>query len=78
MAKLETLFNIGDPVYVEIDDFKLKGNIRVVLFANAKVRYSVSIKLKDGSRTTLHNIDSIHVIERKDGLYIDFGEDNYS
>lgn len=68
---------IGEPVYVYINNHKIEGNIRVVLFSNMKVRYSVSV-LNEGSRTTLHNLDSIVVKDRDGGDWINFGDDNYS
>ena len=75
-------YNIGDPVFINIEDQKIPGNIRVIIFSNMKVRYSVSVITnfngKGDERTTLHNIDSVFIKERSDGTFIDFGEDNYS
>jgi hypothetical protein len=78
MALYDSLFKIGDPVFVKIDGFCLKGNVRVILFTRSKVRYSVSVETSDGHRTTLHNIDSIWVQNRENGEYLDFEDDNYS
>lgn len=70
-------YKIGEPVFVCIGDCKIEGNIRVVLFSNMKVRYSISV-INKGGRTTLHNLDSILVEDRIDGDFLDFGDDNYS
>ena len=82
-TSLPSRYSIGDPVYVQIWEQKVKGNVRVIIFSNSKVRYSISIIIKEGegeeeSRTTFHNIDSVFVEDRPDGEVVDFGDDNYS
>ena len=75
-----SLFDVGDPVYItDGKDNVMEGHVRVAIFTNAKVRYSVSIEMKNegGGTSTLHNIDSILVVARE-GEKADFGLDNYS
>ncbi len=74
---LTSKYSIGEAVHVCINDCKIEGNIRVILFSNMKVRYSVSIMNKSG-RTTLHNLDSILIEGNPNGEFVDFGDDNYS
>jgi len=74
---LTSRYSIGEAVYVYINDYKIEGNIRIILFSNMKVRYSVSVTSK-GGRTTLHNLDSILVEGNPNGEFVDFGDDNYS
>ena len=77
IKSLPTRYGIGEPVNVCINDCIIEGNVRVVLFSNSKVRYSVSI-MHLGCRTTLHNLDSILVEDNPDGEFLDFENDNYS
>ena len=76
-TELLSRYAIGEPVYICINDYKIEGNIRIILFSNMKVRYSVSI-MHLGVRTTLHNLDSIIIGDRDGGDWINFGDDNYS
>ena len=74
--------SIGEPVSIIINGQKLSGNVRTIIFSNFKVRYSVSIIIEEENgetaRSTLHNIDSYFVKKRPEGVFVDFGEDNYS
>jgi len=72
-------FDIGDPVYVELQGVKIEGVIRVVTFTTGKVRYAVVVPtdLDDNSTTTLHNLDSVLVTPRE-GSRVEFEFDNYS
>lgn len=68
-------FGIGDPVTLKLGSQEgVAGHVRAVTFTNCKVRYAV--KTED-SNTTVHNVDSIFVIDRN-GAKVDFGSDNYS
>lgn len=73
-------FDIGDPVYItDGKDNVLEGHVRVVTFTNAKVRYAVSVIMKNegGGTSTFHNLDSVVVVPR-DGEKVEFEMDNYS
>ena len=85
MAAFASQFKIGDPVFVELGDVKVPGNIRVVLHTQGKVRYSVRVFFdvnstggKKETGTTLHNLDSVFVKENKDGDFMELDFDNYS
>lgn len=69
----ESAYDIGDAVWVHAGGHKLPGHIRVVLFTNGKVRYSVCLE----EETTLHNIDSA-LISKRDGPSVTWDFDNYS
>jgi len=73
MSEFTSQFNIGDPVNVA----NLDGNIRAVTFTTGKVRYAVSVILKDGQTSTFHNLDSILVTPRE-GERVEYKFDNYS
>jgi hypothetical protein len=79
-TEFTSAYDIGDPVWVELQGQRLAGNVRAVTHTNAKVRYAVSCDFhaKEGGATTLHNLDSILVMGR-DGRRVEWEEaDNYS
>ena len=78
-------FDIGAPVYVDIQGARLLGYIRAVTFTRSKVRYAVKVYLSAEEEavespgvTTLHNVDSALVTGRE-GHRREIAEfDNYS
>lgn len=75
--KYESLFQIGEPVDLLLQDKQLRGHVRAIIFTSSKVRYS--IRLVDPS-TTIHNIDSAFVsqVPAVERVIADMPEDNYS
>lgn len=66
-------FDIGDPVYLLLGGYEIKGHVQTVTFATGKVLYAVAVLINTGKRvTTLHNLDSILVIPRADGVKVVF------
>lgn len=73
---LTSQFAVGDPVILRLDGNDIEAYVRVVLFTNVKVRYSVKVASED---TTLHNIDSVFIIPDNTREPIEFDYvDNYS
>lgn len=70
-ALFPSLFDIGDPVWVEIQGQRLAGHVRSVAFSTGKVRYAVKV---DGS--TFRAIDSVWVKPRPEGEKVEFSFDN--
>ena len=82
--KLESKFNIGDPVYIEVKQgtttHLIEGFIRTIFFTTSKVRYSVYVSIEYDDKkylSTFHNIDSVFIKERF-GEKIELEADNYS
>jgi len=77
-----SLFDIGDSVEITIPTQpSVRGWIRAVIFTNAKVRYSVFIKVnkQDADQyTTLHNIDSVFISKGNHPKMDTTEVDNYS
>ena len=67
-------YGIGDPVNLILNNAVVAGHIRAVTFTSSKVRFA--IRTVD-DETTLHNIDSTFVSQRK-GETITYDHDNYS
>lgn len=81
-VNFKSLYDIGDSVQVTIPTQPtVTGWIRAVIFTNAKVRYSVVIKVNqqgEDQYTTLHNIDSVFISDGT-GKNLETQEaDNYS
>jgi hypothetical protein len=70
-ALFPSLFDIGDPVWIESQGQRLAGHVRSVSFSAGKVRYAVQV---DGS--TFRALDSILVTPRPEGEKLDYGFDN--
>lgn len=76
--ELLSQFYIGQPVlYNPATGVEVKAHVRVILFTNMKVRYSLFLEEHE---TTVHNVDSVFVETDTDTTRqdADFGEDNYS
>lgn len=70
-ALFPSTFDIGDPVWIEIQGQRLAGHIRTVAFATGKVRYAV--KVED---STFRAVDSVWVKPRPEGEKVEFEFDN--
>jgi hypothetical protein len=68
-------YKIGERVTVILDNKKFDAYIRIILFSNMKIRYSVRTVLDN---TTLHNIDSSFVYDSNIKEIINMSDDNYS
>jgi len=66
-----SLFDIGDPVWIEIQGQRLAGHIRTVAFATGKVRYAVKVE-----SSTFRAVDSVWVKPRPEGEKVEFAFDN--
>jgi hypothetical protein len=69
-ALFPSLFDIGDPVWVEIQGQRLAGHVRSVSFSTGKVRYAVQV---EGS--TFRAVDSVWVKPRE-GASVEYDFDN--
>lgn len=76
----ESQLDVGDPAWVVVQGQRLAGNVRAVTFTAGKVRYAVQVQMSEapGDVTTFHNLDSVVVEPRPEGVKLDYFLDNYS
>lgn len=81
MADFPSQFDIGEPIFFEIQGAQVKGFVRTVTFTKGKVRYSLglfeSADNESAGYSTIHNVDSVWVKPRQ-GDKVDLDFDNYS
>lgn len=70
---------IGDPVSVSVQDQKLYGHVRAILFTTGKIRYDVQVKVPgSGGGTTFKGVDSVFVTPNPEGSKVEYDFDNYA
>lgn len=70
-ALFPSAFDIGDPVWIEIQGQRLAGHIRSVAFSTGKVRYAVKV-----NDSTFRAVDSVWVKPRPEGEKVEYEFDN--